>query len=46
MSLGSIRETRISLYISFCLVICKDAYRLDTDFVWLVISKHILDNGL
>jgi hypothetical protein len=33
MSLGSIRETRISSYISFCLITSKDSYGLDTDFI-------------
>jgi hypothetical protein len=42
MSLASISGTRINLYRCFCLVICIDSCRTDTNFVWLVVLKHVL----
>jgi hypothetical protein len=43
MSLASISRTRMRSCRRFCLVTCIDLFRLDTDFVWLVTLKRVLE---
>jgi hypothetical protein len=43
MSLASISRIRTRSCRRFCLVACIDLFRLDTDFVWLVALKRVLE---
>jgi hypothetical protein len=45
MSLSAIIRTRMNSCKHFCLVACTDLFGLDTDFVCLVVLKHVLKKG-
>jgi hypothetical protein len=45
MSLSDIVRTWMNSCKRFCLVACTDLFCLDTDFVCLVVLKHVLEKG-
>jgi hypothetical protein len=46
MSISSIGRTRINSCKRLRLVACTDLFGLDTNFVWLVVLKRVLEKGV